>query len=256
MAAGVASPVVGQTWDWKPGTRDTVILLACAPHDSPGFVTTVEAGLWAKCGMNEAGLALTTNALQSSRDKGEPGVPYHAVLRAAITSATREEAEDAIARGPRASSANYLLGHRDGGIVDLEALPGGPEEVHRASGGTLSHANVFLWPTPRAFKDVGRIDGEDSLVRRDRAEAALAAGEDAVTAADLEATFASHDDPSGAVCVHEEASDPAPARYATVLGFVADTGAGTVRVAPGNPCEHPFETYSVAALLEHARANV
>ena len=78
MATAGPAPLVGQTWDWKPATRDTVILLACVPHDGPGFVSVVEAGLWAKCGMNEAGLALATNALQSSRDRGEPGVPYHA----------------------------------------------------------------------------------------------------------------------------------------------------------------------------------
>jgi isopenicillin-N N-acyltransferase-like protein len=253
MALAGQAAIVGQTWDWKPATRETVIVLACAPHDRPGFVTVVEAGLWAKSGMNEEGVAVTTNALQSSKDHGEAGVPYHAVLREAITSATLQEAEDAIARGPRASSANYLLGDRHGRIADLEALPGGPDEVHRDAGGTLSHANIFLWPTPRRFKDVGRIDGEDSVVRRDRAEATLASGTASV--ADLEATFASHDDPAGPVCVHEDPSEEPPARYATVFGLVAETGTGTLHLAPGNPCEHPFETYSVADLVGRARAN-
>ena len=72
---------IAQTWDWKPAVRDTCVLLVCAPHDGPGFVTFVEAGLWAKCGANEAGIGLATNALQTSLDRGEPGVPYHAILR-------------------------------------------------------------------------------------------------------------------------------------------------------------------------------
>ena len=248
MAAGGDGPIVGQTWDWKPGSRDTVVLLVCAPHDRPGFVTIVEAGLWAKCGMNEAGLALATNALQSSRDHGEPGVPYHAVLRRAITSATLEEARDAILRGPRASSANYLIGHRDGGVEDLEALPGGPSEVHRTAAPALAHTNHFLRPAPRAFKDLGRIDGEDSLTRHTRAEATLAAGSAAVE--DLETAFASHADEAGPICVHEDAAQPGPARYATIAAMVAETATGTMHVAEGNPCEQPFETYSLTDLLD------
>lgn len=253
MGLGGAAPIVAQTWDWKPGARDTVILLACAPHDRPGFVTVVEAGLWAKCGMNEAGLALATNALQSSRDHGEPGVPFHAVLRRALTSTTFEEAEDAILRGPRSSSANYLIGHRDGGLADLEALPGGPGEVHRSETPALAHTNHFVWPSPRAFKDVGRIDGHDSVTRLARAEATLAPGTTSV--ADIQDTLRSHADGDESICVHESDADPPAARYATVAAMVAETATGTLHVAAGNPCEHPFETHVVSDLLERARAH-
>ena len=125
LAIGGPTPLVAQTWDWKPATRETVVVLACAPHDRPGFVTFVEAGLLAKCGMNETGIGLATNALQSSRDRGEPGVPFHAVLRRVLTSASFEEAHDIIASGPRASSANYLIGDATGRIADLERSPAG-----------------------------------------------------------------------------------------------------------------------------------
>jgi isopenicillin-N N-acyltransferase-like protein len=254
IGRGGPEPVVGQTWDWKPGTRDTVIVLACAPHDRPGFVSVVEAGLWAKCGINEEGVALATNALHASHDRGEPGVPFHAILRRAITGASLEESEEAIVRGPRASSANYLLGDDRGRVVDLETIPGGPAQVHRAERDALSHTNHFLWPSPRPFKDIGRIDGRDSVVRRARAEAVLAAGTAGVE--DLRETFASHDDPDGPVCVHEDPNEPVPERYATIAGVIMQPAAGTIHVASGNPCEHPFETHGVAGLLAQARASV
>jgi isopenicillin-N N-acyltransferase-like protein len=241
---------IAQNWDWKPQMRETCVVLACAPHDRPGFVTLVEAGLWAKCGANEIGMGLATNALQSSRDRGAPGVPFHAILRRVLTSATFEEALDAVRRGPRASSANYLIGHRDGRIEDLETTPGGPDEVFATDGGSLVHANHFLWPSPRAFKDLGRLDGEDSLLRQARAEALAPS---ASTLEDLRALLSDHHDPRGSVCAHgDPAMDPVE-DYVTVGAVVADLRGRTLSVTAGNPCEAAFRTYSVPDLVDDAR---
>jgi isopenicillin-N N-acyltransferase-like protein len=244
-----ASPLIAQTWDWKPAARETVVVLACAPHDRPGFVSIVEAGMLAKCGMNETGIGVATNALQSSRDRGEPGVPFHVVLGRVLTSGSFEEACDAIARGPRASSANYLVGDARGRVADLEVIPGGPDEVFEPE--VAAHANHFLRPTPRPFKDVGRIDGEDSVRRQARAEASLAAG--VATVAEARAVLGSHDDDPLAVCVHGWDPDPV-LDYVTVFGMVADLASGTLHVAQGNPCVTPFDTFEVATLLTDARA--
>src|SRR5207247_4924557 len=74
--------LIGQNWDWKPQTLDTVLVLEVERDDGPDFVTVVEAGLLAKTGMNAAGLAVATNALISDDDHGEPGLPYHVIWRA------------------------------------------------------------------------------------------------------------------------------------------------------------------------------
>jgi isopenicillin-N N-acyltransferase-like protein len=74
--------LVGQNWDWKTHAFETTVVLECEPDDGPRFVTAVEAGLLAKTGFNEHGLGVATNALASDRDLGEPGVPYHVLLRA------------------------------------------------------------------------------------------------------------------------------------------------------------------------------
>lgn len=239
---------VAQNWDWKPAVRETCVLLACAPHDRPGFVTLVEAGLWAKCGANEAGVALATNALRSSRDRGEPGVPYHAIVRRILTSATVDEALDAARRGPRASSANYLVGDLGGRIVDLECAPGGPGNLFEQEGSHLVHANHFVWPAPRPFEDLGAIDGEDSPIRH-----ACAAAAEPGSRADLEALFASHDDPDGTVCAHGDPSLDPVEDYVTVASMIAEPTAGTIAVTDGNPCTADFETYHVADVVARAR---
>lgn len=238
---------IAQTWDWKPAARDTCVLLVCAPHDRPGFVTLVEAGLWAKCGVNEAGIGLATNALQSSLDRGEPGIPYHAILRRVLTSATHDEAVDAVRRGPRASSANYLIGRRDGPVVDLEAAPGGPHEVFVQEGPSLAHANHFVRPSP-PFEDLGLIDGEDSLHRHATATMAPVETLDA-----LRSMLCSHDDPAGTICVHGDASLDPVEDYVTVAAVVADLTEGTLAVTDGNPCRASFEEHQIDELVTRAR---
>lgn len=246
------SVLVAQNWDWKPAVRETCVLLVCAPHDRPGFVSLVEAGLWAKCGMNEAGVGLTTNALQSSRDKGEPGVPYHAILRRILTSPTFEEAVAAVTQARRASSANYLLGHRDGRAVNLEVAPGGADDVCATEGPALAHTNHFLWPEPRPFKDVGRIDGEDSLVRLAGAQTAIAAG--TASLPEVQEALRSHADAPDSVCVHEDPTLAPVEDYATIGSMVADLAAGTLWVTQGNPCVAAYEPVEVAATVARARA--
>ena len=250
MGVAGTHPLVAQTWDWKPGARHTVVVLVGAPHDRPGFVTIVEAGLLAKCGMNEAGVAVALNALQSSADRGEVGVPLHVGLRRAMTSGTFEEAVDAIERGPRASSGNYLVGARDGRVVDLEVLPGGPEEVYRPS--SLAHTNHFLRPTPRPFKDLARLDGDESVGRFEEADGALGVGEDLAT---ITATLRSHERWPDSICQHGDPSDDPAMDHVTVAAMVADPVAGVLHAADGNPCERTFEAFDVADLLAAARTS-
>jgi len=249
-------PIVAQNWDWKPAVRDTCVLLACAPARRPGFVTVVEAGLLAKFGLNERGLALATNALTSSRDRGEPGVPYHAILRRILTSGTFEEAVAAVRDAARASSANYLIGSAEGRLIDLETTPGGADGVHATEGAPLVHANHFTWPSPRAFKDVGRVDGEDSVRRHAIMETALMPGAApgiGPRIAEIQAALRNHDGHPSSICAHEDDTVDPIEDYVTAAAFVAEPSAGRAWITEGPPCERLFEPVDVATLLASAR---
>ena len=255
---GWHAPVLAQNWDWKPAVREHCVVLAAAPHGRPGFVTVVEAGLLAKCGVNEAGLALATNALISTLDRGAPGVPYHAVLRRILTSSSVDEAIAAVRVGPRASSANYLIADDAGRAVDLEAVPGGPSEVRAFEGQALGHANHFLWPAPRPFKDVGRIDGEDSVRRQARVDGSLgeiAGSSDPSPDARgerIRAALADHDGRPSSVCAHEDPTVPPIEDFVTVISMIAEPASRILWVTDGNPCERPYERLDVADLLDRA----
>ena len=118
------STILGQNWDWLLHAAQTLVVLEVRPDDGPDFVTVVEAGLLAKTGMNAAGLGLVTNALVTEADTGEPGLPYHVLLRAILDCGTVTEALKVLQAGLRSSSANYLIAHASGTALDIEAAPG------------------------------------------------------------------------------------------------------------------------------------
>jgi isopenicillin-N N-acyltransferase like protein len=239
--------LVAQTWDWKPGARETCVLLAMRPTGRPAFVTLVEAGLLAKTGMNDAGIALATNALTSSLDRGEPGVPYHALLRRILSSSTVDDAAREIDGRVRASSANYLIGGREGRVVDVEAAPGGPEAAWRIEGPSVCHANHFDRPD-RPFKDLALLEGLESPMRAERARATLGSPIDVRS---IERALRSHttERGDGSLCAHGDASVAPALDYATIAGVVLDATAGELHVTEGNPCESPFETFGLEAVL-------
>ena len=83
-----------------------MVVLEVRQDEDPDFVTVVKAGLLAKTGMNAAGLGLVTNTLVTDADVGEPGLPYHVLLRAVLDCATVTDALQVLQAGPRSSSAN------------------------------------------------------------------------------------------------------------------------------------------------------
>src|SRR5215471_5000813 len=139
--------LIGQNWDWLPHTADTVVVLEVRQDDGPDFVTVVEAGLLAKTGMNSSGLGLVTNALVTDADTGTPGIPYHVALRAILDCENVSDAIGALQAGFPSSSANYLLAHRDGIVIDVEACPGDFSRLYLLypdADGIILHTNHFL----------------------------------------------------------------------------------------------------------------
>ena len=243
-----AHVLLAQNWDWKPGARATCVLLVASPHDAAPFATFVEAGLLAKVGVNGAGVGVAANALTSSLDRGEVGVPFHAILRRVLTSSSFDEAVDAVASPVRASSANYLIASRDGRAADLEAAPGGRDAVTRFDGDRLAHANHFL-ATPGGDgargKDLERLGPSSSSVARQAAAEAVAspAGR---TIDELLTALADHDAP---VCQHA-APDASPSEaYETIAAVAMDLTEGAIWITEGRPCTTAAERSDLPSLV-------
>ncbi len=240
--------ILAQNWDWLAHCYDTVVVLEVEPEDGPRFVTVVEAGLLAKTGLNEHGLGVCTNALVTTRDAGEPAIPYHVLLRALMDVRTPSQAVATVLGLPRSSSANFLVGHRDGVVVDLEARPGGASTVRvvMPHDGLVLHTNHFL-------QDVG--DEELSIwsmpsttIRLDRLRRRLVTERGHLRRRTIAAALADHtNDPDG-VCNHVDELDPEPERGGTIASVLMDLDRRRLWVAHGSPCAVPFVEHDLTGL--------
>lgn len=241
--------LIGQNWDWLLHSFDTVVVLEAAQEDGPDFVTVVEAGLLAKTGMNSSGIGLTTNALVTDHDRGEPGVPYHLVLRAILDAENLSDAYATIQRGVRSSSANYLIASVDGVAVDIEAAPGDFSRLFLTfpSDDVLLHTNHFVASAFDAT-DVSLWVMPDSPFRLERLRTRVA-GDRELSIDDFRRFLADHANHPSGICCHPDARMDPFDRGATVASVLMDLDERRMWVADGHPCTSPYRELDYAAFL-------
>lgn len=252
-ASSSGHTLVGQNWDWLLHCFDTVVVLEAEQDEGPNFVSVVEAGLLAKTGMNSSGIGVVTNALVTNDDRGEPGVPYHVVLRALMDCENISDALAAVQRGVRSSSANYLIAHEDGIAVDVEAAPGDfsriflefPEE------GVLLHTNHYR---SQAFdrRDVSLWVMPDSPFRLERLKAEVARARPALSLDTFRAALGDHANYPSGICCHPDARMEPHDRGATVASVLMDLDERRIWLADGHPCTTPYRELDVGPLLAKA----
>lgn len=241
--------LVGQNWDWLPHCFDTVVVLEAEQDDGPNFVTVVEAGLLAKTGMNSSGLGLVTNALVTAADRGEPAVPFHVLLRAILDAHNASDALAALQRSKRSSSANYLIAHRDGLAVDVEAVPGDFRRLFLVfpEDGVLLHTNHFLSQLP--ITDVSVWSMPDSPFRLERMRRAVRERGPKLSLEDFRELLGDHANHPSGVCCHPDPRLVPLERSATVASVLMDLDAMRMWVADGFPCRTPYRELDCSELL-------
>src|SRR5215475_10084203 len=250
-APGRAGPtLLGQNWDWLPHTADTVIVLEARQDHGPDFVTVVEAGLLAKTGMNSSGLGLVTNALVTAGDLGEPGLPYHVLLRAIMDCQNVSDAISALQAGFRSSSANYLLAHRDGIVLDVEACPGDFSRlylVYPDADGIILHTNHFL-ADRFAGRDVSVWAMPDSPVRLQRLRAGVRAAADH-SLATFRSLLSDHANYPSSICCHPDPRMPGYDQGMTATSVLMDLDARRMWISDGNPCTAGYRALDYSGFL-------
>lgn len=242
--------LIGQNWDWLLHCFDTVVVLEAEQDEGPNFVSVVEAGLLAKTGMNSSGLGVATNALVTDDDRGEPGVPYHVLLRAFMDCENLSDALAAAQRAVRSSSANYLLAHEDGVAVDLETAPGDfsriflefPEEA------VLLHTNHYR---SRAFdrRDVSLWVMPDSPFRLERLKAAVRRARPSLSLDTFRTALGDHANYPSSICCHPDVRMDPHDRGATVASVLMNLDERRIWLADGHPCTMPYRELEVGELL-------
>ncbi len=237
-ATASGTTILGKNWDWRADCLDTVVIVRATPERGPRFVMTVEAGMVARDGFNEHGIAVTGNLLQSVRDGGRRGIPVPVIRRRILNSRRLDDALGAVLKAERAASTNYVIAHESGIVVNLEASP---DQVYALypERGLLTHSNHFL-AVAAQVQAIDRNIGPSSLYRHRRARDLVEPKLGRVTVEDVQAALRDHVGFPMAICRHPDEREAPHARSASIASIVTDLGARVVWVASGPPCCHPY----------------
>jgi isopenicillin-N N-acyltransferase-like protein len=239
--AGDGHVYCGQNWDWRVGTKESVVMLRVKQEPKPTIVMQVEAGQIGRHGASSAGIGLNANGLEAPFGF-KLGVPSPYIRRRILDSHTMHDALEAVMEVRQSVCANLVFTHRDGYCVDLETTPERHGVVHPRNG-LLTHANVFLGEIPAQIEETYRPGSVDSLWRAPRVESVLRRARDAQTSEEVRTliatAFSDHFSHPNSVCAHPDPRDGG--RWETVASAMVDLTTGEYLVAPGNPCEHAYE---------------
>ena len=129
-----------QTWDMHASAGEYVILLKLDPMVGPAAIVQTTAGCLGQMGLNEAGISVGINNLNSM---GKPGVTWPLVVRRVLEQATFEAAIEVVTGADLAGGHNFMIMGPDGRGANIEAMPNG-QRVTLVEDKPFVHANHCL----------------------------------------------------------------------------------------------------------------
>lgn len=236
--------LIGQNWDWIPDID--LFLMELRQEGAPNVLTMTEAGIvGGKVGLNEHGIGMLLNGLVASGDGDQPfRTPYHVRFREAMNAETLHGAIQPLIETDRANSANVMLAHAEGEMIDLELAPS-VESYLYPEDGLLTHANHF--------KERDRVDSEferiatSTLCREPRLRRLLSNQRGELDVAGAQESLQDHFGRPASVCMHPDESDPEPERSRTNFSVVMDLEEGRLYGTYGPPCENEYQEFELAS---------
>lgn len=238
------SLIHGQNWDWKAECAETAIVLRVRRDDGPDFLTFVEAGGLARCGMNEAGICITANYLESERDFTQAGVPLALIRRKVLEQEHLAFAIKAVATTPKACSNNMMLSTVKGFGIDFECAPDEAFPLY-PSDGLIVHANHWVGQVALTkLRDTGTPRVPESFYRDWRVRKLLDEAGDKLTVGDLKHAFFDDFLAPHSVCRPPRPNDTGNLS-ATVAMVIMQPAEGIMEVCPLPALNKSFTRYSL-----------
>lgn len=235
---------IGQNWDYKPGLANGCIILRIRQADKPDIIMHTEAGIIGHKGFNSSGIGICMNYIRCDQDRFRPGVPVWLKVRSLLNSTRLSECLGILMNNAGPNSANMLIGHRDGEIIDAECVPRDVYFIYPRKG-ILTHSNHF---TARQFqaKDSGKSLLPDTVVRNERARRLLQRNSGQLNREALQSVLKDHFSYPDSICRHGDEALDAFAQWETLTSFVIDLTEGTMHYTEGPPCCTAYKTITMA----------
>jgi len=235
---------VAQNWDWIGYQRQNVIGLRVLREGWPDYLTLTEAGILAKIGVNEHGVAVGLNILRATNDREQLGIPVHVFQRLALDCQSVDTVL-ALARSLLfAASSNAILGDSSGRVTSLEYSPNGVSAIEPDQG-VVTHTNHFC-DLKLAEKQAPLTQMLTTEPRLLCADAHVARWPDQVTDEHLEALLRDESGGAyGAICRSPDPALPPELRVESVFGVIINCSTREMLVAPDVPSRVEFTRISL-----------
>lgn len=231
--------VVAQTWDADPVLDAFTVVLTRRPAGKPATMTCTQAGLITYMGFSETGMGACVNTLPAP--SRPVGVPHYFTLRELYEARTLEQAVQSIKRAHRAIPANIMLATPDG-PADLEVTIDNVHVLRPEGSRWLGHSNHCVHP------DLTPINAEfpeliQSRARKTRVDRLMSGTSGAVE--ELKSILRDHDGQPRSICRHPN-DDGKLGFWCTVFALIIEPHDRRMHITRGTPCDHAFETYTLA----------
>lgn len=235
---------LGQNWDWLEGVHGRNLVLRVRRQSLPSFICLTEAGIvGGKMGVNDCGIGLVENGLASSQDGKNPfEKPFHMRCREVLDAAEYDSALRPIVDRRRSCSANFMIGHAEGEIIDLETSPDLVTYIHPENG-IVTHSNHFVAPG-HGESQIEKI-APNTLYRSSRIRRLLSRTSGAITLDDMKAAASDHFGAPNSICRHPDRKHPPAKRTMTTGAVLIDLNERIMHVADGPPCTYRYVPFRI-----------
>lgn len=238
--------LLAQNWDYKPFAGETVMVLQVNQKGAPDILTIVEAGQFARMGLNSAGHGFCNNFIQCESDGKNmaKGIPTPFIRRKALGQEKYYEVTGKIIHSPRSFSANYLVAtaEGDGDAINIEATPDTAYFLFPHDG-LVVHSNHIKGAGP-GYYGIMREGIENSIYRDRRVEALLKKKEGNIDLKAARETLRDHFAYPYSVCRHPDEKKAAKDQWRTNASVIMDLSAKVLWVAGGPPCQAEYFRYT------------
>lgn len=246
-ATASGKTVLCQNWDWLENVRGRCYVQRIHRSSTPGegkpdVIGFSEAGIvGSKMGVNAAGIGLCVNGLVTPLD-GSTGLrkPFHVRCREILDAWRFDQALAPVVATDRTASSNFLIGHADGEIIDIEATPTFCAYIFPENG-LVVHANNLMKEI-RTTSVMERI-APNTLYRGPRIDRILRKDIGRIDMARITAALQDDFSSPAAICRLPDPSLPPEKRVITVAGIVIDLADRVLHLSDGPPSQAPFVAY-------------
>ncbi len=241
--------LLAQNWDYKPFAGETVMVLQVNQKGAPDILTIVEAGQFARMGMNSAGHGFCNNFIQCESDgkNMEKGIPTPFIRRKALGQEKYYDVTGTIIHSARSFSANYLVGtaEGDGDAINIEATPDTAYFLFPQNG-LVVHSNHIKGAGP-GYYGIMRDGIQNSIYRDRRLEALLRKKTGHLEVEASQQALRDHFGHPYSICRHPDEKKRATEQWRTNASVIMDLTARAMWVAGGPPCQMEYSRYTFDA---------